>query len=67
MNLGKLRKRLQVTGRGEQPAVIHQGDAAEFDALEARAASDAGPRITDDQLPPLEVIDRDEPEPGSTP
>lgn len=62
MNLGKLRRRLQVTGRGEQPAVVRQGDADEFAAFEAR---DPAPRVADDELPPLEVIDRDEPGPGS--
>ena len=67
MNLGKLRRRLQVTGRGEQPAVVRQGDAEEFDAIEARAAHEVAPPVTDDQLPPLEIIDRDEPGPGTRP
>lgn len=60
MNLGKLRRRLQVTGRGEQPAVVRQGDADEFEALQDRQPA---PRVTDDELPPLHVIDRDEPGP----
>ncbi len=62
MNLGKLRRRLQVTGRGAQPAVVRQGDAEEFDAIEAR---DPAPQVADDELPPLHVIDRDEPGPGA--
>ncbi len=60
MNLGKLRRRLTVTGRGEQPAVVRQGDAEEFDALEAPRPVQ---RVADDELPPLRVVHRDD-EPG---
>lgn len=62
MNLGKLRRRLQVTGRGEQPAVVRQGDADEFEAIEAR---EPAPRVADHELPPLHVVDRDEQGPGT--
>ena len=56
MNLGKLRRRLIVTGRDETAAVVRtRGDDAEFDASPPRSRTR---EVADDELPPLRVIDR---------
>lgn len=59
MNLGKLKRRLRVADRGQAHAVPRTaGDDRE---LHSGAPDPGGPsrraRITDDQLPPLEVTD----------
>ncbi|MFO7777077.1 MAG: hypothetical protein R6V28_01865 [Nitriliruptoraceae bacterium] len=55
MNLGKLRRRLIVTGRDEPAAVVRtRGDDAGFDASPRTPAR----QVADDELPPLRVIDR---------
>ena len=64
MNLGKLRRKLTVTGRGEAAAVVRtRGDDGELDAM---AAGTTAPRVRDDELPPLEVVEptRDQQAPG---
>ena len=64
MNLGKLRRRLIVTGRGETAAVVRtRGDDAAF---EASPAPKREREIADDELPPLRVVDRPD-DTGSTP
>lgn len=56
MNLGKLRRRLIVTGRDETASLVRtRGDDAEFDASTPRTRTH---QVTDDELPPLQVIDR---------
>ena len=55
MNLGKLRRRLIVTGRDETAAVVRtRGDEGELEATSRRTAA---PKVADDELPPLRVID----------
>ncbi len=62
MNLGRLRRRLQVTGRGEAAAVVRlRGDDAEVGIREQRSAPRA---VADHELPPLVVVERPD-EPGS--
>ena len=56
MNLGKLKRRLIVTGRDETAAVVRtRGDEGEF---EARSHRTSAREVADDELPPLRVIDR---------
>lgn len=63
MNLGRLRRRLQVTGRGQAAAVVRtRGDDTEVAAREQRSA--ARP-VADHELPPLVVVERPD-EPGTT-
>jgi hypothetical protein len=62
MNLGRLRRRLQVTGRGEPAVVVRtRGDDTEVAAHEQRSV----PRpVADHELPPLVVVERPD-EPGA--
>jgi len=64
MNLGKLRRRLIVTGRDETAAVVRtRGDEGEFEATSPRTRAS---EVADDELPPLRVIDRPD-DAGSAP
>jgi len=64
MNLGKLRRRLIVTGRDETAAVVRtRGDEGEFEATSRRTPA---PEVADDELPPLRVIDQPD-DTGSAP
>lgn len=64
MNLGKLKRRLIVTGRDETAAVVRtRGDEGEFEATSRRTRP---PKVADDELPPLRVIDRPD-DTGSAP
>ncbi len=64
MNLGKLKRRLIVTGRDETAAVVRtRGDEGEFEATSRRTRA---AEVADDELPPLRVIDRPD-DTGSAP
>ncbi len=64
MNLGKLRRRLIVTGRDETAAVVRtRGDEGEFEATSRRMRAR---EVADDELPPLRVIDQPD-DTGSAP
>ncbi len=55
MHLGRLRRRLIVTGRDEPAVVVRtRGDDAGFDASPHPPSRE----VADDELPPLRVIDR---------
>lgn len=59
MNLGKLRRRLIVTGRDETAAVVRtRGDDAGFETSQPSQPRSGNREVTDDELPPLRVIDR---------
>ncbi|MFP4149072.1 MAG: hypothetical protein ACLFUG_05740 [Nitriliruptoraceae bacterium] len=61
MNLGKLRRRLQVTDRGAPATVVRTRGDDTLAATERRAA----PRpVADHELPPLVVVERPD-EPGA--
>ena len=62
MNLGRLRRRLQVTDRGAPATVVRtRGD----DTMATREQRTTARPVADHELPPLVVVERPD-EPGAT-